>query len=139
MRKWFLGLSLVVLLVVVGAAAAEDDNAPLIDDGRVNAWDIAANVIVYCEYDDPDAESGTRETIDLWAQRYSDGAYEKVLSVEIDELRDAMEENTEDVVYATSEGYSLVLFADDTLMATAPADYEGKVYSFSWELGDTNC
>jgi uncharacterized protein involved in high-affinity Fe2+ transport len=148
MKKWsklMVGVLALALMVGVGIAAADDtEDVPVISDGRVNSWQVAATVVIYCDFEGYSLEDGTKYSvmmqIDLYALPYSDGSWENVVSVSADELSDAMaEEREESVLVAGNLGYGLYLNVDDSLTATAPGDAEGKVYSFTWNLGDQNC
>ncbi|MDX2136902.1 MAG: hypothetical protein SF123_02315, partial [Chloroflexota bacterium] len=148
MKKWTLGLIAVGLLVLgvgTGVVAASDDiNVPTINDGRVNSFDVATPVVVYCEFDHFSATDGTEWSaltqIDLYALLYSDATWENVVSVSADELMDAMAAEREDTVLLQGNyGFGLYLNTDDSLTVTAPPDFEGKTYSFTWTLGSSNC
>jgi hypothetical protein len=149
MKKWsmlIVGVLALALMVGVGFAAAEDEteDVPVIADGRVNSWEVAAPVVIYCDFEGYSLDDGTEYSVmtqlDLYALPYSDGAWENVVSVSADALADAMaDEREESVLLVGNLGYGLYLNADDSLTATAPADAEGKVYNFSWNLGDQNC
>jgi hypothetical protein len=143
MRKGWITLLVVTALTLVasvgwvgatGSAAA----TPLITDGRVNAWDIGAPVIVYCIFDSYSLEDGTEisdlQAVNLVALRYEGGSWENVVSVSAETLTSALAEpRTEMVLVDSNEGYSLFLNADDSLTAAAPG------YSFNWSLGDQDC
>jgi putative cell wall-binding protein len=149
MKKWsmlIVGVLALALMVGVGFAAAEDEteDVPVIADGRVNSWEVAAPVVIYCDFEGYSLDDGTEYSVmtqlDLYALPYSDGAWENIVSVSADDLADAMaSEREESTLLAGSLGYGLYLNADDSLTAIAPGDAEGKVYTFSWNLGDQNC
>ena len=140
-------LALVVALFVAGGIVAADDDAdnlPVIADGRMNAYDIAAPVVVYCVYEDvgegDEVWYGDRVGVDLYAQRYTDGAWESVLRVPVEDIQDGMaDERDEAVELGAQSGFALWLNADDSLTVVAPADFEGKTYSFSWDMGGDGC
>ncbi|MBL8161415.1 MAG: hypothetical protein JNJ61_05465 [Anaerolineae bacterium] len=148
MRKWFIALMAVLALTMavgLGAVSADEETTiPLITDGRVNAWDVAAPVVVYCTFEDVTLDDGTigseMRSIDLYALRYTDGAWENVISVSAEEAAEALTDNDDDSLLVQSNyGYSFFVNGDDSLLVTAPADVEGKVYAFNWSLGDQNC
>lgn len=149
MKKWsalIVGVLALALMVGVGIAAADDDaeDVPVIADGRVNSWEVAAPVVIFCDFEGYSLDDGTQYSImtqiDLYALPYSDGAWENVASVSADVLADAIaEEREEGLLLVDNLGYGLFLNMDDSLTVTAPADAEGKVYTFSWNLGDQNC
>lgn len=149
MRKGWIAIAaaaVLTLIVSVGwvGAADTDTSIPLIADGRVNAWDIAAPVVVYCAFDSYSLEDGTEvsdiQAVNLVALRYEDGSWENVVSVSADSLTEAIANaDGESALLDSNYGYSLFLNADGSLTATAPADAEGKVYDFTWNLGDQGC
>lgn len=132
---------MVVSFGVVGAQDDEED-LPTINDDRVNNYDLAAPVAVYCEYDYPfedDPNVGVLQDIELWALTDADdGLFSQVALVSGNEVSAAIQDlDGEPLVLAQSAGYSLWLLDEDTLQVIAPADFEGKVYDFSWDLGST--
>ncbi len=148
MKKWsylMVGVLALALMVGVGIAAADDtESVPVIADGRVNSWEVAAPVVIYCDFEgyslDDETEYSVMTQIDLYALLYSDGTWENVVSISADALATAMAEEREETMLLVSNlGYALSLNVDDSLTATVPADFEGKVYSFTWNLGDQNC
>jgi hypothetical protein len=147
MMKVAKGLLLFVLALVVGvgAAAADDgDDVPTINDGRVNSWDIAAPVVVYCTFEYPDADdpdAGVFSTVELWSVVRTDGVDQGSLALEVsaEEIDAAGYSSDADTLIASASGFSLYRASDASLFVTAPADAEGKVYRFSWEFGDQGC
>lgn len=144
MRKGWITLLIVAALTLVasvgwvGAADSTDSSVPLIADGRVNAWDIGAPVVVYCTFDSYTLEDGTEvsdlQAVNLVALRYEGGSWENVVSVSADTLTSALTEpRTESVLLDSNEGYSVFLNADDSLTAATAG------YSFNWSLGDQGC
>lgn len=133
-----------LMVVSFGVVSAQDDeeDLPNISDDRVNNFDLAAPVAVYCEYDYPfedDPNVGVLQDIELWALTDADdGLFSQVAVVSGDALSAAIQDLEGDAsVLAQSSGYTLWLLDEDTLQVIAPADFEGKVYDFSWDLGST--
>ena len=135
----------VLMLLSVGVVGAEDDEVilPSIDDGRVNNFDIAAPVAVFCEVtypytDDPNA--GVLDRIDLWGLTGADdGLFHEVASISAAEISTASASKTTPVLLSNTYGYSVYLQADGSFRLVAAPDSEGKVYEFSWSLSDPNC
>jgi hypothetical protein len=137
-------LAFVLTIGVSAIFADEDDSVPMIEDGRVNAWDIAAPVVIYCTFDYPysdDPDMGVLDTIELWALVTIDDNVQgsMVLEVSADTIEEVGYSTDSDTVIASASGFTLVRATDASLYVTAPADAEGKVYSFSWEFGDEGC
>jgi hypothetical protein len=133
-------LAAVVLTVGVGVISAEE-GVPAISDGRVNSWDLAAPVIVYCQFEYPDPEdrdAGVLDYIELWGLNGED-YFEQVAVVTAEEI-DAAGVNAEiSTLLVSGSGYSLYRETDGSFTAVAPVDPEGKLYTFNWERGDQNC
>ncbi|MCC6616148.1 MAG: hypothetical protein IT320_21940 [Anaerolineae bacterium] len=144
MRNWKMVLLLVVVLALgVGVVQAQDEeeNVPTISDGRVNSWDIAAPVVVYCtfEYPNPDdVNAGVFDTIELWGATGED-EFQLVATVTADEIEAAGVDAESSTVLTSAFGYSLYRAADGSFTVAAAPDAEGKVYSFNWSFGDQNC
>jgi hypothetical protein len=135
-----LGLAVMIGVVGVGAAAADDaEDVPMIEDGRVNAWDIAAPVVVYCTFEYPDADDtdlGVLDSVELWSVfiNEEDAAQGSLaLTVTSEEIDAAGVPVDEAVVIATDNGVSLYRGVDGSLTAAAGG------YTFTWEFGDQGC
>lgn len=140
MRMLKLGLVLgVVLLVGVGAASADDGTLKQIGehlfilDGRVNSWDVAAPVAVYCKYDN-DGMTG----IELLSINESNNG-ELALWVDGANIAAVGDSPASDTLLGTDNGFSLYRAHSGEFYVVAPPDDEGKVYSFVWETGDPGC
>ncbi len=132
-----------LLLLGVGVIYAEDEPVPdgHIDDGRVNYWDLAAPVAVYCDFDNPDTDDpdySVFESVDLWGIN-SEGSGYHVLTVTSDEIDEIGYSTDENIEISNEDGFSLNRGTDGSLYVVSPANSEGKVYTFSWERGDQNC
>jgi hypothetical protein len=142
MKKLSILASLLLIVGVIAggsiAAADDDTSLPYFTDGRMNAYDIAAPVVIYCINED--VSEGAMQSIDLYAQRYSDGAWEAVLSVPAADILEAMEVERDEAVELGNEyGYAVWLNTDDSVTVVAPADASGNVYSYTWNLDDPGC
>lgn len=133
-----------LLLLGVGVIYAEEEQ-PVpdghIDDGRVNYWDLAAPVAVYCTFDSPDASDpdySVFKTIELWGIN-SEGSGYHVLTVTSDDIDEMGYSTSQNTQIASASGYSLNRGTDGSFYVVSPADAEGKVYIFSWDRGDQNC
>lgn len=146
---------MLALLLATGVFAAKAADAmepiptptlplPSFTDGRINAYDPAAPVVVFETYADVPIvnDNGVPTTakvvdgIQLLRWNGDAGSVTEVLNVSADDIEAAIEENSSNSVLlpiATDNGYSLNYNAEtEQLWITTPADYEGKVYTFSW-------
>lgn len=138
-------LFIAVLALGVGVIYAEDDSetmdVPTIDDGRVNSWDIAAPVVVFCEFDYPyadDENMGVFDTMELWGATGED-EFQLVATVTAQEIEDAGVDADSSTLLVSAYGYSLYRETDGSFTVTAAPDADGKVYRFNWSFGDQNC
>lgn len=144
MRTMNLSLLIALLLVVgvVGVTSADDEVSSEdwivgISDGRVNHWEVAAPAAVYCVFDG-EGEGATFagvQVLDINAENNG----ELALSATADEIAAASADSSVNTLITAGNGYSLYSLTNGGLELTAPADSEGKVYSFVWQLGDQNC
>lgn len=135
-----LGLAVMIGVVGVGAAAADTaEDVPMIEDGRVNAWDISAPVVVYCifEYvDEDDTDLGVLDTVDLWSVFINeDDAAQGSLALQVtaEDIAAVGVPTDENTIIASDNGVSLYRGTDGNLIAV------GSGYTFSWELGAQGC
>ncbi|MBK8026949.1 MAG: hypothetical protein IPK19_37570 [Chloroflexi bacterium] len=144
-----LGLTFVAILMLataafggVSAADTSEDVPPApIADGRLNAYDAAAPVIVYELHEtiwDED-ENGWPIEVDvisavqvmIWNQD-AEAAYE-VFQVSVDDIEAMIADAiTDDVVLAQTGGYSLNYSDDGSFWVSAPS-LSGGAYTFTWE------
>lgn len=132
--------ALAVAVIGVGAAAAQEHNG-VIADGRVNSWDLAAPVAVYCTFENPDIEDPDYSEfsgIELWGIN-EDSEGRLILTVDAETISEVGVDADEALEIASAEGFTLYRNADGSFAVIAPADFEGKTYSFSWEFGDQSC
>lgn len=134
-------LLVVVLALGVGALQAQDaENVPTIADGRVNSWDLAAPVAVYCHFSYPyadDVNMGVFDNLELWG--LTGDQFELVATVTAAEIKAAGSAPSAPTLLTTARGYSLYREPDGSFTVTAAPDAEGKVYSFNWSFGAQNC
>ena len=147
-RKLSFILLLVVLAAVVVTVAAKESDPPsipvetedygtvmAINDGRLNGVDVAAPVAVFVQHvtlEDP--EDGHFYQKDaayelLAIDPKTNGGY-LVLRATADDIQQLM---TGKIDMIESNGYTLEYSPSDWFWVTAPADKEGKVYSFQWQ------
>jgi hypothetical protein len=149
MRVFKLGLLAAgVLLLGVGAASANDTAVQIgeqlyILDGRVNSWDVAAPVAVYCQHESPEADNSDTDRdslagIELLAINASNNG-ELALRVDGTDIAAVGENPASATLLGSSNGYSLYRAPGGSFYVVAPPDEEGKVYSFVWEEGDPGC
>lgn len=137
-RIVFLSVMAIAALAIAGAAFASDE-IPSFDDGRVNLYDIASPVAVYCSFDYPyadDVNMGVLDDVQAWALNGND-VFEKVIDVTAQDIAEAAEATADDsstTILDSGAGYALYL-EDDSSLTLASAGY-----SFNWTPGDaTNC
>lgn len=104
-----------------------------INDGRINSWEVAAPVAIYYThntvFDDngnPVPEVTGIELLDIQPETNNG---EMVLNASVDDLQTLVDGSAD---YLEASGYKLY-YKDGSFTVVAPADYEGKVYSFTWE------
>ncbi|MCB9450443.1 MAG: hypothetical protein H6672_03340 [Anaerolineaceae bacterium] len=147
MRKvsWLV-LVMAVLAMGVVAVNAQDthqvvDGVLYIQDGRVNSWDVAAPVAVYCRFDYPDADDvdySVLSSIELLTINYADEG-ELTLSVDAAQIDAVGETPAENTLIAAAGGYGLYRATNGSLYVVGPADASGNPYIFVWNRGDQNC
>lgn len=143
--KWLV-LVIAVLAVGVVAVNAQDthqivDGQLYIKDGRVNSWDVAAPVAVYCRFDHPyadDVDMSVLTSIELLGINYA-GNGELVLSVDAAQIDAVGETPAEDTLIAAADGFSLYRAATGSLYVVGPADGSGNPYLFVWDRGTEGC
>lgn len=145
-KKWMVGIVGAAVLVVSANAVAfagEGDTTIIetenygevlaLADGRLNAFDVAAPVAVFDVITTlPDDEQGYIDTVtglQLLAIDPETNNGVPVLTVDADQIARLLNGEVETI---SAEGFTLG-YADGYFWVTAPADAEGKVYSFSWE------
>ncbi|MCA0458912.1 MAG: hypothetical protein LCI00_33495 [Chloroflexi bacterium] len=116
---------------------------PSFTDGRINAFDAAAPVVVFETYEEAPIvnDNGVPTTamvvngIQLLRWNGDAGSVTEVLNVPIEDIEAAIDEGGNSVMLpiASENGYMLNYNSEtNQLWIQTPADYEGKVYTFSW-------
>lgn len=138
MQIYKLTLAAVAVLVLAFAAfgvrAAEDTPPPSFTDGRLNAYDTAAPLAVYCKFEYPDASDlnkGELERIEVWG--YVGEFINSVISVNAETIDEIGVDSTADQELASNEGYSLWRASNGGFYVTGPN------YRFDWKRGDLGC
>jgi hypothetical protein len=142
-KKWMTGLVALSLALSVSASAFAQDGGmittyvedvgelPTFADGRINAFDLAAPVVVYYTHETHLNEDGEYydavDGIELWA--VGEDSTSQVVYASLDEIEDLIAGTVESI---NGAGYSLT-YNDGWFSVSAPADHEGKTYNFSWE------
>ncbi len=138
MRLLKIGLFMVVAAVVGVGMVSADDNVPVIDDGRVNNWEIAAPAAIYCTFEQLNPDNLDETTFTgievLQINSENNGAF--LFDIDAEDIAASVDEDT---LLASASGYDLYQLTTGSLYLSAPADSEGKVYSFTWERGDQGC
>jgi hypothetical protein len=155
MSKRVLFVLLTALLVVnVGVVfAQDDDDSGLVwvytgedkygwvrefNDGRLNAFDMSAPVAIYYTTETVRPTTGPTiavpDGIQLLAIDPVSNNGRLVLDISADEIRHMIDEHLlgTDGLIAQQNGYSLHYATPGWFWVSAPADREGKVYSFLW-------
>jgi hypothetical protein len=149
-KRIVLLISLAVLLLGVAVTFAEDSNLitiptksygniSFINDGRLNGADLAAPVAVYNKYDTVKQADGTWTTvfkgIELLSIDPKTNQGSLALTVSAADLMSKIDKSghKDGVVLAEKNGFSLYYSKANWFWVTAPADKEGKVYSFQWQ------
>lgn len=136
-RIVFLSVMAVAALAFAGATFASDE-VPSFDDGRVNLYDIASPVAVYCSFDYPyadDVNMGVLSGVEAWALNGND-VFEKVIDVTAQDIAEAAAAVSADTTTLLDSGAGYALYLeDDSSLTLASAGY-----SFNWTPGDAiNC
>jgi hypothetical protein len=149
LRKGLLALFVVLFLAGAGVVTAQDDDhltwvhtdygwVRMINDGRLNGFDIAAPVAVFYTHHSvqppfADMPMTVTDGIQLLAIDPATNQGVEVVRMSSEEILAAIAESGGgDVVLAQSNGYTLNYSASGWYWVAAPPDREGKVYSFVW-------
>jgi hypothetical protein len=131
----------VILVVGVTAVSASGgtstiDGQPFITDGRMNGGDIGAPAVIYCDFSD-DSHNQFLGIEVLRVTPENTGVLALYASAaEIAKVGDAP---AADSLIKQENGYSLYRAPTGEFYLVAPADSEGKVYSFAWKRDDLSC
>ncbi len=133
---------LLVLLAVLAMAvfavsivSADDDttNLPTINDGRVNAYDIAAPVAIYDTYSYPyadDVNMGVLDHIEFWGIPSGGDSIQKIMNVTAADIAAVTPTAGSSALVASNAGYSLYEEIDGSLTLVGPFNYV-----FNWTPG----
>lgn len=144
-------LSVVVLVFVVGISAvsaaaptltpAPATPPPVFKDGRLNAWDAGAPIVVYePQVSVPalqaDGLPGSEDVIGgvqvLSWSNLSDSS-SQALNLSVEDINKAIAAHpNKDFTITTQNGVSLGYSQSGYFWVTSAPDFEGKVYTFSW-------
>lgn len=127
MKKFTIALLVLVLAIVSGSALASDE-APVFDDGRLNAYDLNAPVAIYT------VDYGDGLGLDFWAPIGYEGAGKLVLRVTAEDIA-TVETNPESAIMianSTEIGASLYRLPDGTFQILATTSESGT-YSLVFE------
>ncbi len=145
-----LGMSLLLTFVLVtGAVAVEASDTPnttlpppSFTDGRLNSYDTGAPVIVYETHQDIPAldseglpgDETVINGVQLLSWSGTSESARQVLDVSADKINAAIAKNTKPTfTIAQANGYTLNYSNSGWFWVTAPPDFEGKVYTFTWQ------
>lgn len=137
MRLLKVGLFMVMALVV-GVGAVSADDVPVIDDGRVNNWELAAPAAIYCTFEQLNPDNLDESTFTGIEVLGINGENNGTLLFDVD-AEDIAASVDADTLLASASGYDLYQLESGSFYLAGPADDEGKVYSFTWERGDQGC
>ena len=149
-KRLFLFVALLGLLLCVGAVfAKEDSTEPVptngyIYDGRLNGADVAAPVAIFYRYETvrlpgdwtaPFKEVDKLEGIELLAIDPVTNNGRLVMDVPVTTIIDKIDtgHHKDGLLIASNEGFSLYYSDDNWFYVTAPADKEGKTYTYQWQ------
>jgi len=142
-KKMWIGLLLAVMVVSAAVVSADAGDVaqietdygtfPVITDGRVNGFDIAAPVVVYYTYEEgkePETDGAIPNGIELLAVNQATNNGELVLRATSDDIQQLLNGT---MTSLSSNGYTLNYSDSGWFWISAPADSEGKPYSFAWQ------
>jgi hypothetical protein len=149
MKRITFVMVLALVLVSVGTVFAGDGpiisvptkdygNVPMINDGRLNGFDLYAPVAVFYKYDKVRQTDGKdlmvlRGIELLGIEQKSNNGF-LVLSASVDKINAMIADaNGKDCCIVESNGYSLHFSQSGWFWVVTPPDREGKVYTFKWE------
>jgi hypothetical protein len=145
-----IGLLVALFVVLLGGSSVSAGTtpptptpipAPHHSDGRVNAYDVAAPVAVFCKLTYPDANNtalkvvdryrGVLDRVELWGITDGTRQFHEIAMVPAATINNTP--NTLGMhVDAENLGYRLYHNVDGTLTVVAPPQANGFVYRFTW-------
>lgn len=144
-KKVWIGVLMAATILSTAVASAstgkvikvptDDGYLIAIDDGRLNAFDIGAPVVVFYHTQevtlDDDSVVDVPNGIDLLAVNQETNNGNLVLHVSSDDIQKLLDGSESSL---SDNGYTLNYDKEhDWFWISAPADGEGKVYTFAWE------
>ena len=143
-RLRILMLVAVFAVIGVGVIHADNDNGiPVFGDGRVNNWQIAAPVAVFCVFDHTeDVNVGVFQQISIWGLDNNEILHASAADITAAQAAfnkvalksKVVTTNTSMATLDSADGYTLGLLNDGTFQVSAPSGY-----TFNWKRGDTDC
>ena len=141
---FILSFALMTSVIAVQAATTATDTPPVpsFNDGRINSFDTGAPVAIFNTRSDVAAldTNGLATTqsvisgIQLLRWNNDMGNTTQVINMSTADIEKAIAKNTKtDFVLSTANGYTLKYSQSGWFWVTAPADSEGKVYTFTWQ------
>lgn len=143
-------LLLAALFAVIGVgviqAQGNENGVPVFSDGRVNNWQIAAPVAVYCVFDHTqDINVGVFQQIEVWGLNSNELLHATAADIAAAQatFTKATTTSTRSKIATTTstmatldsaDGYTLSLLKDGSFQVSAPDGY-----TFNWMRGDTDC
>lgn len=141
-RKLWIGMAVALMALSVTVASADDrvvqidtdyGTYPAIADGRINGFDIGAPVVVYYNYEagkEPGTDGAIPTGIVLLAVNQESNNGYPVLEATSDDIAAFLDGS---ITSLSANGYTLNYTDAGWFWISAPADSEGKVYTFAWE------
>lgn len=144
-KKVWVGMVMAATILSTAVASAstgkvikvptDDATLSAIDDGRINAFDIGAPVVVFYDTQDATLDDGTvvqvADGIDLLAVNQETNNGNLVLHASVSDIQKLLDGSQSSL---SDNGYTLNYNSEHGwFWISAPADSEGKVYTFAWE------
>jgi opacity protein-like surface antigen len=145
-----LGLLIVVLALAMSAVAAQASAStttitppsPVFTDGRLNAYDAGAPIVIYepqvtqttVDANGLPATDSVIGSVQVLSWNGSSDSSSLALDVPVDQINAAIAKHpNKDFVIATQNGVSLGYSQSGYFWVSSAPDFEGKVYTFTWQ------